>query len=120
MTIRLLVTIHPEDFPPFSYGFGQDLEHFFCSIPTYARICDTDTVLQTCLALLGHLLSAYPNVRFSISRSDIALLTLVDIAFNHDAHNALLSCLDLSSQVLHYLWLISTILQRVTVTAVDH
>jgi hypothetical protein len=37
-------------------GGSQLLEHLFCVVPVDARICDADTVLETVLAFLWHLL----------------------------------------------------------------
>ena len=62
MTVGLLMAICTKHFPPFSYGFGQCLEDFLCSIPSYTSICNTDTVLQASFTLHGDLLSAYVDV----------------------------------------------------------
>ncbi|QBZ63822.1 hypothetical protein PoMZ_05512 [Pyricularia oryzae] len=55
------------------------------------------------LALLGHLLAA-----------------LIDVALDHDAHDGILARLDLFGQLVGDLGLVTVVLERVAMAAVDH
>jgi len=69
----------------------------------YTRIRNTDTVLQILLSIRARLLCA-----------------LVQVAFNHHAHDGLLAARDLLGKRMCDLGLVLVVLERVAVGAVDH
>ena len=71
----------------------ETVQDFYGGIPIYASICDANSLFEAGRALRRHL-----------------LITFVDVGFNHDADDTILTFLDLLTNHLSHLWLVLVIL----------
>ena len=93
--------------------------------PADTSIGDTDTILETGFALRGNLLTSYKCISVCLFFDHTQpglwfLLTLVDVALNHDTHDRILARSNLLSKDTSHLGLVLVVLLRVSMAAVNH
>lgn len=99
---------------------SQVLQHRLCIFPADAGVGDTDAILEAGLALCGNLLVAWVPGQLSVGSTGHVLLTLVNIALDHNAHDSGFTGGDLLAEDSRDLGLVLMVLLRVSVAAVDH
>src|SRR5690349_629697 len=105
-----MYAIHAKKLPPLLNSRRQIFKHCFCVCPVDASVCNGDAILQPASTFGRNLLVACDDMSVAFPHARRSMLTLIDIALDHDSHNACLASRDLLGEDASDLGLVVVVL----------